>query len=220
VPPAGVFSLDAPASGSSTTLAYLIKFDLGAPAAWEALEGRYRARVAGWCRQAGVGNSADLQDAVQEAWVKIVRGINSFDRSRGSFQAWCSEVSRNAARDLLKAAGRRARASGDDRAQAQLERAEGREDDPAEAVVRQLDPDYEWVLVQEALAQVSRRCDPKTVEAFRRTALGGEEDAAVGADLGMTLHAVQQARSRTLARLKLEALRLSKDGPDRRESVT
>jgi RNA polymerase sigma-70 factor, ECF subfamily len=57
-----------------------------------------------------VRNEATAEDLAQEAFVRIWARIQSFDSSRGSFEAWLVTVARNRAFDYLRTA-RRARQS-------------------------------------------------------------------------------------------------------------
>jgi RNA polymerase sigma factor (sigma-70 family) len=208
------------AAQPSTVYAQLVQLGIRCQEAWEELERRYRRRMTDWCREAGVTNQADLEDATSEAWLKIVGGIGAFDRSRGHFRAWCRTVTANAARDLLKKWDhRRLQGTGDSAVRDQLDQAVGRERDPADQVAQDMDAHYEWVLAQEALARVALRANARTMEVFRRTYLAGESDEVVAADLGLSVEAVQQARSRTIARLRLEIERLNGQGPDPKETV-
>ena len=49
----------------------------------------------------------DADDATQQAVEKIVRALASFDPTRGSFRAWCLEVTRNTCRDRLRQRNRK-----------------------------------------------------------------------------------------------------------------
>ena len=56
-----------------------------------------------------VGDSADAEEVVAEAFAQMWRNATSFDRMRGSVIAWVSTIVRSRALDLLRSRRRRAR---------------------------------------------------------------------------------------------------------------
>ena len=64
--------------------------------------------------------------------------------------------------------------------------------------------EYRQRLFDWAAAQVRAHFQESTWQAFWRTAVGGEEPAAVGTDLGMSVGAVYIARSRVSTRIREE----------------
>ena len=71
--------------------------------------------------------------------------------------------------------------------------------------------EHERITGEQALARVSARVEPKTLEAFHLTALEGRSGAEVGAKLGMTAAAVFRARHR-VARMLEEEFRIIEKG--------
>ena len=65
--------------------------------AFHALWGRYRGPVHAMCL-AVIGERAQAEDAVQEAFVRIWRGAGGYDPVRGVPAAWIMTVARNVAR--------------------------------------------------------------------------------------------------------------------------
>lgn len=65
----------------------------GDPPAWEELYVRYRDRVYGWCRGAGLSRE-DAQDVSQEVFWAVYKGLESFDHGghSGSFRAWLHTI--------------------------------------------------------------------------------------------------------------------------------
>lgn len=47
----------------------------------------------------GLKNPSDIEDALQETFLKITRSINSFDPGKASFPTWATEIALNAAID-------------------------------------------------------------------------------------------------------------------------
>jgi len=90
--------------GDSTRLVYRIKFDVSDQAAWSELFARYATRLRHWARTAVRGLcDADVEDAVQEAMIRLCKEVDKFDRSRGAgFHAWFQVMARRCALDLSR----------------------------------------------------------------------------------------------------------------------
>ena len=73
--------------------------------ALEVLLGRHYDRINAICRRV-IGASRDADDAAQEAMIRIVRGLASFD-GRSSFATWSHRVATNTALDELRKRSRR-----------------------------------------------------------------------------------------------------------------
>jgi RNA polymerase sigma-70 factor (ECF subfamily) len=86
------------------------RFTEGEDGALRAVYDRYAPavlRVAHAC----LGNTADAEDVVQNAFVSAWRARNTFDPGKGSMLAWLLAITRRRALDLLRARGRQARIS-------------------------------------------------------------------------------------------------------------
>jgi RNA polymerase sigma-70 factor, ECF subfamily len=171
------------------------------PDAWRRLTDLYGPAVYRWCRQAGVPRD-DALDLVQEVFAAVARDIGSFRRDRpgDSFAAWLRAVTRNIY--LLYFRRRRGRpvAEGGTEAQDRFlhvpETAEPPE--PSDA------GDATGVVLPIGLELVRAEFEPQTWDAFRRVAVAGHPPARVAVELGMTIDAVYQAKSRVLRRLRQE----------------
>jgi RNA polymerase sigma-70 factor, ECF subfamily len=73
--------------------------------AMDALLRRHFDRIHAVCRRV-IGASRDAEDAAQEAMIRIVRGLQSFD-GRSSFSTWSHRIATNAALDELRRRARR-----------------------------------------------------------------------------------------------------------------
>ena len=73
--------------------------------ALEDLLGRHYDRINAICRRV-LGSSRDADDAAQEAMIRIVRGLPSFD-GRSAFTTWSHRVATNTALDELRKRNRR-----------------------------------------------------------------------------------------------------------------
>jgi RNA polymerase sigma-70 factor, ECF subfamily len=77
----------------------------GDRAALDTLLRRHHDRIWALCRRLA-GNTADAQDATQEALIAIARGLPSFD-GRAAFTTWSYRVATNACLDELRRRARR-----------------------------------------------------------------------------------------------------------------
>jgi RNA polymerase sigma-70 factor (ECF subfamily) len=191
-------SQDRPAESSSisSTLLERVKADL--PEAWTRLVTVFGPVVYRWCRRAGVARD-DAPDLVQEVFAAVARHIGSFRRDRpgDSFAAWLRTVARNTIRDYFRSRRGRAVAQGGTDAQEQIDQVPELVplDDPREVAE---------IVLPIGVELVRAEFEGQTWEAFRRVAIGGEPSVRVAMDLGMSVAAVYQAKSRVLRRLRQE----------------
>ena len=132
----------------------------------------------------------------------MVRQLPRFDRQRcGSFRAWLRQIAVNLAKNLFRKQARLRTASpGADDSLSQLE-------DPASDLFARrmgtVDHDqHVWRRLQEI---VRPDFDPRTWEAFTKTALKGQSTKEVAAETGLTENSVLLAKSRVLKRLRHES---------------
>jgi RNA polymerase sigma factor (sigma-70 family) len=143
---------------------------------------------------------ADAADLAQETLRNVLRAAPEFvyDPARGSFRGWLYTIARN---EIRKAAGRAAgRAlTGDSEVREMLDAVPDREADREE-----WDREYRLNLFHWAARRVRAEFREATWQAFWRTAVGGEEIAAVASDLGLSAGGVYIARSRVTTRIRQE----------------
>ena len=85
-----------PSSDSRSDDDLIRAFRTGDGSAMEALFGRYRRSVFGWLLRMSQ-DEGEAEDLHQEAWLKVIRGIDGY--VSGSFRAWLWRIVRNAAAD-------------------------------------------------------------------------------------------------------------------------
>ena len=187
---------------NSTSVSLLDRLKAARPDAsdWNRLQGIYLPLISRWLgRVPGLGVEAD--DLAQEVFVVLIREIPHFERQReGSFRAWLRQVTVNKVRTHRRKRHRRAAMS--------LDPANGFLDslaDPNGDLAREWDLDHDRHVFQKLLAIVQPDFSPTTWEAFRRFALDGLPAAKVAEEMGLTVNAVIQAKSRVLKRLRDEA---------------
>ena len=80
----------------------MVRFKGGDPAAFEALYDRYEAQLFGLCLSV-LGNRAEAEDALQEAFAKVVDRRESFE-PKGRFRSWIFTIVRFTCMDRLRVA--------------------------------------------------------------------------------------------------------------------
>jgi RNA polymerase sigma-70 factor, ECF subfamily len=185
-----------------TSVSLLDRLKVARPDAsdWNRLQGIYLPLISRWLgRVPGLGVEAD--DLAQEVFMVVIREIPRFQRQReGSFRAWLRQVTVNRARTHRKRRHRRPAALQD--------QADGFLDslaDPNGDLAREWDLDHDRHVFERLLAIVQPDFSPTTWEAFRRFAVDGLPAAKVAEEIGLTVNAVLQSKSRVLKRLREEA---------------
>jgi RNA polymerase sigma-70 factor (ECF subfamily) len=161
--------------------------------AWEEFYGLYSPIIARFARARGV-HPSDIEELTNE----IVGGFFAahprfvYDPAQGRFRAYLMACVANAVRSRIR---REPRASGDAL--------------PVEASAPsdEIDWDHAWKLsaLDAAIARLRDRYgDNPTFQAFEATAIRGQPPDAVAASLGLSRDSVYQAKTRLLAKLRLE----------------
>ena len=131
----------------------------------------------------------------------MVREIPRFERQReGSFRAWLRRVAVNKVLTHRKKR-RRQPNLGRDATDQFLERLT----DPNGDLAREWDREHDQHVFQKLLTIVQPDFSPTTWEAFRQFTLEGFPAARVADELGLSVNAVLQSKSRILKRLREEA---------------
>jgi len=172
--------------------------------AWGEFVRRCQPRLLAWGRGWGL-QDADAEDVCQTVLVRLAAKLRVlvYDPSQ-SFRGWLRTLARHAWADFV--ADRQKRAGAAD-ASAVLHTAQARDDLEA-----RLAEAFDLELLEEATALVRKRVEPKTWEAFRRTALLGAAAAEVAAELGMPVASVFKAKSNVQKWLHEEVRRLDAPG--------
>lgn len=173
------------------------------PAAWSRLSKIYGPLVYHWARRCGL-SAEDSADIVQETFGILARKIGTFRRENAgdSFRGWLWTITRNRVRDLIRRSTERAVATGGTTAHLLLQELADDAPEPVDT------PDErtatEQGLVARTMALIQTEFEPSTWQAFWGMAVEKRSAAEVGAALGITKHAVHQAKYRVLRRLREE----------------
>jgi len=160
----------------------------------------YTPLVAHWIRRCGLDPS-DTADCIQDVFAAVAMSLESYQATgtSGGFRAWLWTITRNKVRDLIRRKRRHPRPRGGSTAWQQLNEI------PDESVVPNDEPTdsaHLDELIGRGLEQIRSEFEPRSWQAFWRTAVDGIPDAIASQELGMTPAAVRQHRSRILRRLR------------------
>ena len=170
--------------------------------AWTRLMELYAPLCLHWIRRQGV-RGADAEDVLQETFRAASGGIQHFGNRPGkhSFRAWLRTVARSRVANHF---------AGQERlphyvSESQLNQHASASLDPGELDQRDAtEQALHNAMLQAALGGLQHQVQPATYRAFELTVLGGRSAQSVAEELGMTPGAVRVAKSRMLARLRLE----------------
>jgi RNA polymerase sigma-70 factor (ECF subfamily) len=187
--------------GDVTPLSLLERARRKDPDAWRRLVELYRPLVLFWCVGRGRLAAADAEDVAQEVFAAVAGHLADFRRDRpdDSFRGWLRVITRNQLLMHRRRSEGKPRGEGGSQALRNLNEVAdplaGPEEEEKE-LFRQV--------YRRALELVRPEFEERTWQAFWRTVIDERATAAVAAELGTSLAAVRQAKSRVLRRLKQE----------------
>ena len=168
-------------------------------ARWGEFVARYRPMMEAYMREHFP--SVEPDDAIQETLVAVCRVMPSYrydPDAKGHFRNYLTGILRNKARRTLRDGRRRGEIAAAAYGLLNGERASARQEWQAEEQA------WRESVFETALAQLL--ADPsvadRTKRIFERTAINGEPPESVAAAFKMTRHAVDQAKSRAMGRLR------------------
>ena len=144
--------------------------------------------------------SVDRDDLLQEVLTTVVRGLPDFEHNghTGAFRSWLKTVLVNRVRAFWKSRRAQPKAIGGSGFQ-KLGELENHESE----LSRHWDREHDETVVSHLLILVRAQFDDRTWMAFRRQMLDEVSPRDVANELGMTLAAVYQAKSRVLKALRV-----------------
>jgi RNA polymerase sigma-70 factor (ECF subfamily) len=187
-----------PADSGLTCLSMLERVRADDADAWRRLVQLYSPLVYSWCLRAEISND-DAADLMQEVWGSVAKHIGRFERTteRGTFRGWLWTITRNKLRDFWRARSGVAVGVGGSEAHERLANIPDQE--PTNDSAAGSDG-----LLHRALQLIKNDFEPQTWTVFWRTSVDGVSAAEAGAEVGLSVDAVYQAKSRVLRRLREE----------------
>jgi len=189
-----------PSISSVTSVSLLERARRHEPAGWTRLSAVYGPLVYQWARRCGL-NEADSADTVQEVFGVLARKLDDY-RGQGKFRAWLWTITRNKVRDHRRRSHERAAAAGGSEAYERLQQLTDDAHEPWSS-----DDERETTeqgVVARTLELIRAEFEPTTWQAFWIATVEKRTAAEIAAALGMTKHAVHQAKYRVLRRLREE----------------
>lgn len=188
---------------SATSPSLLVRVVGRDPEAWTRLSRLYGPLVYQWARRCGLAE-ADAADVVQEVFAVLSLRIGDF-RRRGpgdTFRGWLWTIARNKVRDLARRSRDRAAADGGTAAYQRLQQLPDDAPEPWSSDDER--SAAEQGVAARALELIRTEFEPTTWQAFWIATVEGRTAAEIAARLGLTKHAVHQAKYRVLRRLREE----------------
>jgi RNA polymerase sigma-70 factor, ECF subfamily len=186
-----------------TSASLLLRVKQHEPEAWSRLSRVYCPLVYQWSRRCGL-SAEDSADIVQEVFGVLAQRIDGFRRERAddTFRGWLWTIARNKVRDHVRRSQDRAAAHGGTTAYQRLQQLaddapEPWTDDSERSVT-------ERGIVARTLALIQTEFEATTWQAFWIATVERKTAAEIAAQLGITKHAVHQAKYRVLRRLREE----------------
>ena len=187
---------------TSTSTSLIERVKARDPQAWQRLVKLYSPMAYRWCREMGV-SAEDSKDILQEVFTSVFGSIAEFRRTRAgdSFRAWLCTITRNKVRDMYRRRANQPVVDGGSQANELMQQVP---DDDCPTSSSPADQGSENRLVQQAAELVQCEFETQTWQVFWRAAVQGQKLADIADDLGMSLAAVYQAKSRVMRRLRQE----------------
>ena len=195
-------AFNAPFAMKTTSHSLLRLIEADSPGAWTRLSELYRPFICSWLRRRSIPND-DAEDLAQEVMLVVARELPGFAHSgqKGAFRSWLRSITQFIEKGYWRSRHYRGRPVGGTDFSAWLEQVEVADD----GSFRQWDQEHDEYVLRELLRLVACEFEPRTMQAFRRLALGGESPEDVAQELGMSVGAVYVAKSRVLRKLRAEA---------------
>lgn len=169
---------------------------------WERLTLIYTPLLRVWMTRYQLQDS-DADDLVQEVLLTVARELPSFEHSgrAGAFRSWLRTILVHRVKSFWKSRKRVPRVKGGNSVLDELRELE----DEASNVSRLWDAQHDEHVLAKLLEQIRPRFEKTTWEAFCRQMYRREKGRDVAEELGISLKAVQLAKSRVLNALRVEA---------------
>ncbi|MCE9608363.1 MAG: sigma-70 family RNA polymerase sigma factor [Planctomycetia bacterium] len=182
-----------------------------APGSWERMSVIYGPLVYQWARRCGL-LAEDAADIVQDVFGVLARRMEDY-RGEGKFRGWLWTITRNKVRDHLRRSQDQAVAAGGSTAYRYLQQLSDDEPEPWSVAEERSAAEKSGVapwtpgalgVAARTLELIRAEFEPTTWRAFWIATIEKRTAADTAAALGMTKHAVHQAKYRILRRLREE----------------
>jgi RNA polymerase sigma factor (sigma-70 family) len=179
---------------------------------WEEFRALYSGLIRRTARRAGL-TDAEAQDIEQETLMRVARNIREFDPAGGNFKGWLLNQVRWRVGDHFRhrAAEEKHRHHASRERDEEQTATEERIPDPRD-LNRIWEEEWHRTLLEQAVARVCRRCNPRHAQILDLCVLRGKSAAEVARALDTSLMTVYLVKTRLGQELKREVDRLRQSG--------
>ena len=165
---------------------------------WHEFFDLYASLIDGWLRRRGL-QSQDVEDVRQEVMGVVIRELPRFDHNgrTGAFRRWLRMTTANRLRQFW-----RTKQHGTGQTEVNLADMADQLEDANSELSHCWKQEHDRFILDKLLAQIRGEFKPKTVAAFQKLAVHGQDAAEVAKDLEMTVNAVRIAQSRVMRSLR------------------
>jgi RNA polymerase sigma-70 factor (ECF subfamily) len=179
--------------------------------AWFKIISIYDPLIAGWLRRSGV-SGAEVSDITQDVLYAVSQELHRFEHNgrTGAFRNWLKTITVFRCRrhwEKQKNTVPMADTTGLDLVLRELE-------DPNSDLSQQWDREHDSFVLDRILKMIEPEFEPRVMEVFRRSAVGGETAKAISTDLDISTGQVYKYKFRVMQRLHEEAKGLIDKGDD------
>ena len=182
---------------------------------WPEFYAIYKPILQSYFRKQGLSDS-DANDLTQDVFLKLLRNIKSYDRTRTRFRTWLFTVARHALIDRARRQSARKRAMED-----WVKHALATADDEEARQRKEFEEDHHRRILRFAFEQVRRRSSERVWNCFEQSVIQGRPGADVAAELNVSTNVVYVNSWRVLQAVKKLCHRYDEDlrhDPDDRVS--
>lgn len=176
------------------------------PADWQRFLELYTPAILAWCRNYGL-QEADAQDVTQEVLLRIARCLPKLEYDpRQTFRGWLRTIVHRCWCDWHETVKPGLVGSGNTNILNLLQELPAREE-----LVLRLQAQYDQELLEEAMARVRQRIEPRTWQAFELLAFGHQSGVEAARQTGLKVASTFAARSKVTRMLRDELGRLREE---------
>lgn len=184
-----------------TSTSLLVRIRDNDPEAWQRLTSLFGPLVFHWFRSQGLGEH-DAADALQDVFATVSRGIHNFQpRVKHGFRGWLWTISRSRLIDLCRDKAKQTQAVGGSAAWVRMAEVAEKLEDSSDI---NTDPNQLTSLHQRVMDVVRGEFEERTWKMFKRRVVDDQPTRDVADEFGVSTHAVRQAKSRILRRIREE----------------
>ncbi len=184
-----------PISGTPTKASLIRDVQSQGPNRWAEFYAIYKPLLAGYFRKQGFSDG-DVEDLVQDVFLKLCGKIKTYDRERTRFRSWLFTMARNTLIDFVRR-GQTQRNAVDGWTRRALEQA-----DDEETQRREFERAHHARILQYAFDKARRRSSERVWRCFEMSVIQGKTGAQTADALGIKPNAVYVNSWRVLQQVK------------------